>query len=146
MKTAQDYINGEGAILAGFNRRIQGFSYNEAFKYPNERRNRELLSGWELAEYMIDKGKAYYVHNFHESHQGCKNGHAFIYGGTWACNTCNTDGFQKDWWVIKTYKDGDAWCCVGEDFTNLQESECYAFGDTREDAIKNYGDLYAGSE
>lgn len=39
---------------------------------------------------------------------------------------------------IKTMKDGDAWCCIGKDFTDLQSSDDYEFGDTREEAVKNY--------
>jgi len=39
---------------------------------------------------------------------------------------------------IKTMKDGDAYCCIGKDFTDLQSSDDYEFGDTREEAVKNY--------
>ena len=40
--------------------------------------------------------------------------------------------------VVKCFRDGSAWCCVGEGFENLQESDNYAFGDTRIEAIENY--------
>lgn len=36
------------------------------------------------------------------------------------------------------FLDGNAYCVVGPEFVNLQESDCYAFGDTREEAIANY--------
>ena len=36
------------------------------------------------------------------------------------------------------FLDGDSYCVVGPDFVHLQESDCYAFGDTREQAIANY--------
>ncbi len=34
--------------------------------------------------------------------------------------------------------DGDAYCVVGPEFVDLEISDCYAFGDTREQAIANY--------
>ena len=34
--------------------------------------------------------------------------------------------------------DGDQFCVVGPDFTNMEESDCYAFGATREQAIANF--------
>ena len=36
------------------------------------------------------------------------------------------------------FQDGDAYCVVGPEFVDLEESDCYAFGDTREQAIANY--------
>jgi hypothetical protein len=36
------------------------------------------------------------------------------------------------------FLDGDSYCVVGPDFVDLEESDCYAFGDTREQAIANY--------
>lgn len=36
------------------------------------------------------------------------------------------------------FLDGNAYCVVGPEFVDLQESDCYAFGDTREQAIANY--------
>ena len=140
-KTGQDIIkNPCGSSIAGFNRRIFGSSYNESFQYPHERSNHEMQGGWSLAEKLIEEGKIYYIHNFHRSHGGCSNGHAFQYGGTWVCNTCNRSRLDAEWWKIKVYKDGNAWCCVGTGFENLQESDNYAFGDTKEEAIQNYGD------
>lgn len=145
MKTAQDYMRdtASGEARGGFNSRIQGFTHLQSVDgIPSGSRWGQRTGGWELADEMIKKGKIYFRHNFHQSHQNC-NGFAFPYGGTWACNTCNTDGFQKPWWIIKVLEDGDEWCCIGEDFVNLQESNCYAFGKSRQEAIKNYGDLYS---
>jgi hypothetical protein len=140
--TGQDVIANHqqtGMAISGFNRRIQGYSYSEAFQYPNEKTNSELNGGWDLADKMIKDGRLFYVHDFHNL--TCKNGYAFHYGGSWACNTCNNDHFDKEWWKIKVFKDGDEWCCIGADFENLQESDCYAFGKTREESINNYGNL-----
>lgn len=39
---------------------------------------------------------------------------------------------------VTVKKDGDSFCCYGEGFINLQESNNYAFGDTFEDSIFNY--------
>lgn len=65
----------------------------------------------------------------------------FQYGGFFVCNSCGGKGVDKDWWKIKVEKDGNEFCCHGLDFTNLQESENYAFGDTFKEAIDNYGKL-----
>jgi len=134
MDTAQDIIKGPSDVsFAGFNRRISGeTSCNGIIG--------RMYAGWTLADDMIRKGKLFSVHNFHHSHGDC-SGFAFQSGGTWVCNTCNRSHLDRPWWVIKVLKDGNAWCCIGEGFENLQESENYAFGDTREEAIKNYGDL-----
>lgn len=91
---------------------------------------------------MVSQGKLYAVHNFHHSHE-C-SGHAFPYGGKFVCETCTWPGMntlEKPWWTIKCYPDGDAWCCVGPDFEDLQTSDNFAFGETRDAAIKAYGDL-----
>jgi hypothetical protein len=37
------------------------------------------------------------------------------------------------------FLDGEQYCVVGPDFVSTQESECYAFGATREEALANYG-------
>lgn len=34
--------------------------------------------------------------------------------------------------------DGDQYCVVGPDFVSTDESECYAFGPTKQEAIANY--------
>ncbi len=125
--------------MAGFNRRVYGQSYADAFQYPHERQDRAMYGGWNLADKMIRDGKLFYRHNFHHGF-GC-DGYAFEYGGTMVCNTCGHKDLQREWWNIKVFKDGNAWCCIGTGFENLQESDNYAFGDTREEAIKNYGEL-----
>jgi hypothetical protein len=37
------------------------------------------------------------------------------------------------------FRDGEQFCVVGPEFVSMDESDCYAFGATREDAIANYG-------
>ncbi len=34
--------------------------------------------------------------------------------------------------------DGDSYCVIGPEFVSIEESDCYAFGETREQAISNY--------
>ena len=46
--------------------------------------------------------------------------------------------FKRDEMIVKVMPDGNAFCCVGEGFINLMESENYAFGNTFEEAITNY--------
>lgn len=46
--------------------------------------------------------------------------------------------FKRDNLIIKVMPDGNAFCCVGEGFINLQESDNYAFGNTFEEAIENF--------
>lgn len=36
------------------------------------------------------------------------------------------------------FVDGDQYCVVGPEFVSIEESDCYAFGATRELAIANY--------
>ena len=36
------------------------------------------------------------------------------------------------------FLDGDQYCVVGPDFVSVEESDCCAFGETREAAIANY--------
>jgi hypothetical protein len=36
------------------------------------------------------------------------------------------------------FLDGDQYCVVGPDFVSTEESECYAFGATPQQAITNY--------
>jgi hypothetical protein len=140
MKSGQDVMkNPCGSSIAGFNMCQDGHSYNDAFEYPHQYRDGARLGGWKLAEKMIKEGKIFFTLNFHKSHSDC-DGHAFQYGGFWVCNTCGGNRCFKPWWNIKVFKDGNAWCCIGEDFKDLQSSENYAFGDTRDEAISNYGD------
>lgn len=34
--------------------------------------------------------------------------------------------------------DGEQYCVVGPEFVSVEESDCYAFGATKEEAIANY--------
>lgn len=36
------------------------------------------------------------------------------------------------------FVDGGQFCVVGPEFVSVEESDCYAFGATREEAIANY--------
>ena len=36
------------------------------------------------------------------------------------------------------FLDGDGYCVVGPEFVSVEESDCYAYGETREQAIANY--------
>ncbi len=36
------------------------------------------------------------------------------------------------------FLDGEQYCVVGPEFVSVEESDCYAFGATREQAIANY--------
>ncbi|MEP6944613.1 MAG: hypothetical protein ABJA02_01760 [Acidobacteriota bacterium] len=36
------------------------------------------------------------------------------------------------------FLDGGQYCVVGSDFVSVEESDCYAFGNTRRQAIANY--------
>jgi hypothetical protein len=36
------------------------------------------------------------------------------------------------------FLDGGQYCVVGPQFISIEESDCYAFGATREEAIANY--------
>ncbi len=36
------------------------------------------------------------------------------------------------------FVDGGQYCVVGPDFVSIEESDCYAFGATKKEAIANY--------
>ena len=36
------------------------------------------------------------------------------------------------------FLDGEQYCVVGPNFVSMEESDCYAFGTTKEEAIANY--------
>lgn len=119
----------------GFNIRVYGGDYGELSK------NRISSSGFDIADNLINEGRIFFVHPFKcDRNDKCPT--RFQYGGFWACNTCNTHIDTPDWWIIKVMKDGNAWCCIGEGFVNLQESDNYAFGSTRIEAIENYRLLF----
>lgn len=127
--------------VSAFNCRILGEpNHSQVCGYPNPQHTYGARSqGFYRANKMIMDGDIYYRHIF--PHEGC-NELSFSYGGSQVCNSCGRNNLQKDWWVIRVFKDGDAWCCVGENFENLQESDNYAFGSTRDEAINNYALLY----
>jgi len=37
------------------------------------------------------------------------------------------------------FLDGEQYCVVGPNFVSTEESDCYAFGASKEEAIANYG-------
>lgn len=135
---AQDLFDVGGEWGAGFNTRISGWDYQEANGYPAYP-SADRASGWQRADQMIEAGKIYYYHRFRHIARGevC-NGYAFPYGGTFVCNECGWKDLKKPWMAVKVYKDGNAWCCIGTPFINLQASDNYAFGDTREEALNKY--------
>lgn len=128
----------DGNFLGGFNARVFGDTYQDTCCYPNNHGIAERSSGWHKANKMIDEGKIYYRHIFPHGNCGATS---FSYGGTQVCNKCNRSGIDEDWWNIKVMKDGSAYVVIGEGFENLQESSNYAFGDTKNGALKNYQQL-----
>lgn len=36
------------------------------------------------------------------------------------------------------FLDGDQYCIVGPDFVSIEESDCFAFGATKDEAMSNY--------
>ena len=36
------------------------------------------------------------------------------------------------------FLDGDQYCVIGPDFVSTEESDCYAFGATKQEAVANY--------
>jgi len=143
LKFADQVLKGSGgSAFGGFNSRIMGHDYSQTMSGRTWDIG-QTVAGWRLADDMVRAGKLYAVHNFHHSHE-CA-GHAFPYGGTFVCNECGKSRLEKEWWTIKCYVDGNAWCCVGPDFEDLQSSDCFAFGDTYDAAIAAYGDLMVSS-
>lgn len=135
MQTYQDIFgleNWNAHVSGGFNSRVFGDTHSQMFQGPSRF---ERQQGWWLADEMIREGKIYFTHPF--PHGSCKS-KAFTYGGTWACNDCNRDHLDKPWWNVRVFKDGTSFCVVGQGFENLQESDNYAFGDTKEEALDNY--------
>ena len=136
LRTAHDIFSKIGSSVAcGFNMFVQGdnsIRSNKYWDFPDR------MHGYGLAEKMAREGKIYFTHNF-----DCKcGGNAFMYGGFFVCNSCGGKSVNESWWVIQVEKDGNAFCCHGLDFENLQESDNYEFGDTFEKAIENYGEKF----
>lgn len=42
------------------------------------------------------------------------------------------------------FVDVDQYCCVGPEFVSIEESQCYAFGSTKDEAIANYAAKFGG--
>ena len=140
LKYAQDLIKTHnGSVAGGFNMFIGGHDRprpNDCYDY-NER-----TQGFDFAQKMAKENSIAFTHRFK-----CNcGGHAFQYGGFFVCNSCGGKGVDREWWKIKVEKDGNAYCCHGLDFINLQESDNVAFGDTFDEAIKNYGELFNRKE
>ena len=36
------------------------------------------------------------------------------------------------------FRDGDQYCVIGSAFVSMEESDCYAFGSTRAEALANF--------
>lgn len=36
------------------------------------------------------------------------------------------------------FLDGEQYCVIGQDFVSMEESDCFAFGSTKQEAIANY--------
>lgn len=134
LKFAQDLIETNNvSIDCGFNMFILGDKYPSYEYYDFSDRMR----GYDYAKKMAEEKGIAFTYVFR-----CEcGGYPFNYGGFFVCNTCGGKGVDKEWWKIKVEKDGNMFCCRGLDFINLQESENYAFGETFQESIKNYGEL-----
>ncbi len=121
----------------GMSVRINGGTYNDLKDWADRH---SMYSGLNAAEELIRDGKIFYVHPFKCDNAKCPT--RFQYGGFWACNSCNTHIDTPKWWIVKVMKDGNAWVCVGDGFIDLQASDNYAFGLTRDEALENYRMLF----
>ncbi len=108
MKTAQDYLDHSATAYkrSGFNCRLFGDSRSETTHGATGQVRADTSAGWCIADEMIRSGRIF--------------------------SEIKTDSGRVQ---FKCYADGDSYCCVGEGFVNLQESDNYAFGDTWQDAI-----------
>jgi len=112
MKLAQDYLKEtvSGETRGGFNARLQGQTFSQCMDgMPAGHRWGQRNAGWELAENMINRGEIF--------------------------SEIVTDNGRVE---FKCFLDGDSFCCIAPEFINLQESDCYAFGDTRQQAIDKF--------
>lgn len=129
-ENAQDLLlNPSSMYASGFNRALHG----EAL--PSVTEDTRVQQGYNHAKELIQDGKVFYVHNFHDLE--CKS-KATLYGGFWCCDCCGKKGVDRDYWKIRIFKDGSEYCCVGENFVNIQESQNYGFGRTKKEAIESY--------
>jgi hypothetical protein len=113
--TTQHYLSetANGHCMGGFNSRLYGESCLQTVDgVPQGYIWGQRILGWELADGMIREGKIF--------------------------SDVKIDGKTIR---FKCYKDGNQWCCVGDGFEDLQESSNYAFGETRDAAIKNFATL-----
>lgn len=111
LKMAQDLLPPYqgGHVNGGFNSRVYGEGKSTAVYMDTGSIRGDREVGYDAADKMIMEGKIFSVYSI--------NGKDFEF---------------------KCMKDGDSWCCIGPDFVNLQESDCYAFGESYGDAIINY--------
>jgi len=111
MKTAQHYLkdSASGNTRGGFNTRLQGETQSENIDGARGQVWAERYAGWELADEMIRAGKIF--------------------------SEIKTERGRIK---FKCFPDGNAWCCIGWGFVNLQESDNYAFGDTRKEAVDSF--------
>jgi len=132
-ETIFDYTTPE--MLCGMSIRINGGDYADLRKYSDAS---SLFQHFDFADRMIKEGRIFYTHVFK-----CKCGHyRFQYGSAWACNECGNHISTPQWWNIKIQKDGNQYCVVGDGFLNLQESDNYAFGETKDIVLENYRQLF----
>tara|TARA_R110002124_G_scaffold286593_1_gene467971 strand:- start:985 stop:1425 length:441 start_codon:yes stop_codon:yes gene_type:complete len=136
LKYAQELIKGSNSVMGGFNTFISGGQEPRGYEYGDKSEWFARFQGYQYAEQMAKDNGIAFIKPFKCGVSD--NCHPFKYGGFFVCNSCGNKGVDKEWWKIKVEKDGNAYCCHGLDFINLQESDNYAFGDTFEEAIKNY--------
>lgn len=134
LKYAQDLIKTTNtSVASGFNMFIKGhppISFSDGYHDAGA-----IMQGYEYAKKMAEEDGIAFTHPFKCGQSNC---HPFKYGGFFVCNICGRKDVDKKWWKIQVEKDGDAYCCHGLDFINIMESDNYAFGDTFEEAIKEY--------
>ena len=115
MKMAQDYLaaHASGEARGGFNSRLFGdtrLKTMDGIPSPSNRWG-QRNAGWEAADRMIREGQIF--------------------------SRTEIDGKEIE---FKCYADGNAWCCVGLGFENLQESVA-VFGGTKEEAMAAFAAL-----
>jgi len=137
LKDAQELIKANSNVMGGFNQFIYGMGEPKRGDYGDKSQWYSEQQGYEYAKKMAKEDGIAFTYLFK---CGSKNNncHPFPYGGSIVCNSCGSNNVKKDWWKIKVEKDGNAFCCHGLDFINIQESNNYAFGHTFEESILNY--------
>jgi hypothetical protein len=139
LKTAQELIIANKNIMSGFNQFVFGKSEPRRADYGDKSQWYAELQGYEHAKKMAKEDEIAFTHIFKCGKT--KSCFPFSFGGGFVCNSCGSNNIKKDWWEIKVKKDGNAFCCHGLDFQDLQSSKNYAFGDTFDEAISNYEKL-----